>query len=59
MHCVKKIRIRGFSGPYFPAFGHFSCNDGYRKSTAAWKYKETCDLKAIRRETKIVFLGIA
>ena len=20
-HCVKSIRIRGFSGPYFPAFG--------------------------------------
>ena len=21
MHCVKSVRIQGFSGPYFPAFG--------------------------------------
>ena len=21
LHCVKSARIRGFSGPYFPAFG--------------------------------------
>ena len=37
-HCVKSVRIRGYSGPYFPAFGlnmdqnnseygHFLCNE--------------------------------
>ena len=27
IHCVKSVRIRSFSGPYFPAFGHFLCSD--------------------------------
>ena len=28
MHCVKNVRIRSCSGPYFPVYGHFLRSDG-------------------------------
>ena len=29
LHCLKSVRIRSFSGPYFPAFGLHTENTEY------------------------------
>ena len=41
IHCVKRVRIRTYSGPYFPAFapnnseyGHFLRSDIYQRKVA-------------------------
>ena len=35
LHCVKRVRIRSYSGPYFPAFGL----NTERYAVLLWKLK--------------------
>ena len=47
-HCVKSVRIRSYSGPYFPAFGlnteRYSVLSALERKIELWESRELMDL---------------
>ena len=43
-HCLKSVRIRSYSGPHFPAFGHFFTQRQFQSSNKERKRKHSVHL---------------
>ena len=43
-HCLKSVRIRSYSGPHFPAFGHFFTQRQFHRSNKGRKRKHSVHL---------------
>ena len=60
-HCVKSVRIRSFSGPYFPAFGLHTDqkNSEYRHfSHSEHAYSIVSQLKYLKKSYSLLFFVI-
>ena len=58
-HCVKRVRIRSYSGPYFPAFRHFlrsACLEQAFFQNHKWSIARNYSLIIVYRLIKLIQL---